>query len=379
MMNKIKQFIPLSVSSKFAICGLPLRMDTYKTCDFGCKYCFSNNRKIMEFQKEFQVGNLRWLDKKLMSVSDCSYKKDSFLDTLLRKGITIHCGGMSDPFQFCEERFGVTKGAIDICNQFGKRILFSTKSDTVYGANITPELHTFQLSITGCGKDAEPNVPDFSRRIRFFNELKSEGFRVGIRLQPFVPGVTTLDIVKEFRKADNFTIEGIKIVPQNADAKETIFRTFDLAPSQFTQMGLLNLKPEIRKKAYQPFIDYFVANDFPFSIADNDMHDIGTNYCCCGDRLTDNYLLSANTAMCKLYGSSYTKKQMDAVLENEGIGDCVCNHLFTSNRQEDCRTVMDFYNKRFYRKSSPFSPFFLCSNKETADHNEEVEEQLSLF
>ena len=46
-----KKFTPLNVSSKFAICGLPLRVDTYKTCSFNCKYCFSNNRKIMEFEK----------------------------------------------------------------------------------------------------------------------------------------------------------------------------------------------------------------------------------------------------------------------------------------------------------------------------------------
>ena len=37
-MNKVKQFEALNVSSKFAICGLPNRVDTYKTCSFGCKY-----------------------------------------------------------------------------------------------------------------------------------------------------------------------------------------------------------------------------------------------------------------------------------------------------------------------------------------------------
>ena len=53
--KKNKVFEGLNVSSKFAICGLPIRVDTYKTCSFGCKYCFSNNRKIMEFEKEFGI------------------------------------------------------------------------------------------------------------------------------------------------------------------------------------------------------------------------------------------------------------------------------------------------------------------------------------
>ena len=48
---EFKKFTPINVSSKFAICGIPLRVDTYKSCSFGCKYCFANHRKIMEFEK----------------------------------------------------------------------------------------------------------------------------------------------------------------------------------------------------------------------------------------------------------------------------------------------------------------------------------------
>lgn len=54
-----KKFNPLNVSSKFAICGLPLRADTYKTCSFGCKYCFANCRVIMEFEKKYTNSKLK--------------------------------------------------------------------------------------------------------------------------------------------------------------------------------------------------------------------------------------------------------------------------------------------------------------------------------
>lgn len=54
----MKTFNPLNVSSKFAICGLPIRVDTYKNCSFGCKYCFSNSRVICEFEKSLQVANI---------------------------------------------------------------------------------------------------------------------------------------------------------------------------------------------------------------------------------------------------------------------------------------------------------------------------------
>ena len=300
-----KKFNALNVSSKFAICGLPIRVDTYKTCSFGCKYCFANNRKIMEFQKILQIGNIKQVEQKLEKVLiKKQVDNTNFLETLISEGITWHCGGMSDPFQPIEKKLGITKQLIEISNKYKVHILFSTKSDTVYGANINPLLHTFQLSITNINdmKNIEPNVPSIERRYKFFRELKEKGFKVGIRIQPFIPNISTLEIVKMFKDADNFTLEGIKIVPQNQEHKEFILKELGLNKEDFTQMGLLNLKPSVRLEMYKPFIEYFEKNNIPYSIADNDLHFIGTNKCCCGDRLVNKSTNFNNTAMIKKYG-----------------------------------------------------------------------------
>lgn len=357
----MKTFNPLNVSSKFAICGLPIRVDTYKNCSFGCKYCFANCRVICEFDKDFQIANLNQIERKLKTIfDDNKVNKNNFLDVLISDCITWHCGGMSDPFQPIEQRYHVTKDMIDICNRYGVSILFSTKSDTVYNSNIRPDLHTFQLSVTNTEnrKDIEPNVPGIERRLLFYKELKKAGFRVGIRIQPFIPNVTTLEVVKMFEDADNFTLEGIKLIPQNAEHKEYILDTLRLDKKNFTQMGLLNLKPEYRLKMYEPFIRYFEERNIPFSVADNDLHYIGTNSCCCGDRLISKSTTFNNTTMIKKYGIDYSKEQEDKEICESGYRDCKCNQLFTSNRQEGCTSVQDFYDKRFYRKSSPFSPGF---------------------
>ncbi len=279
---------------------------------------------------------------------------------LIADGITWHCGGMSDPFQPLEGEYHVTKQMIDICNQYGISILFSTKSNTVHEANIRPDLHTFQLSVTNTFnmKSIEPHVPSIESRYEFYKKLKREGFKVGIRIQPFIPNISTLDIVRMFEDADNFTLEGIKIVPQNKEHKEYILNSLSLNRDDFTQMGLLNLKPEIRLDMYKPFIEYFEQHNIPFSIADNDLHYIGTNDCCCGDRLIRKSTSFNSTAMIMNYGIDYAKEQIDEEIFYSGCRDCKCNHLFTSNRQEGCVSVQDFYDKRFYRKSSPFSPEF---------------------
>ena len=86
-----KKFNAINVSSKIAICGLPLRVDSYKNCSFNCRYCFSNNRKIMEFSKELQVANISQFEKTLKRVHiDKNIKENSLIDNLLNEYITLN-------------------------------------------------------------------------------------------------------------------------------------------------------------------------------------------------------------------------------------------------------------------------------------------------
>ena len=34
----------LTVGNQFKMCGNPFRIDTYRGCSFGCRYCFANSR-----------------------------------------------------------------------------------------------------------------------------------------------------------------------------------------------------------------------------------------------------------------------------------------------------------------------------------------------
>lgn len=220
----MKKFDPLNVSSKFAICGLPIRVDTYKTCSFGCKYCFANYRKIMEFKKELQIANLDLMAKRLNRIFNQRKPNNSLLETLIAKGITWHCGGMSDPFQPINSTLKVTNEMIDITNKYAIPILFSTKSDSIHNADIRKDLHTFQLSISNIDnrKDIEPNVPSIESRLKFYKELKQQGFKVGIRIQPFIPNLTNLNIVKEFGGGRTLHIGGFKNCPTKPRTKRRI-------------------------------------------------------------------------------------------------------------------------------------------------------------
>jgi DNA repair photolyase len=55
---------PLSLTSQFYFCPVPLRLDTYSGCSHGCIYCFANNsmQKFIgseEFSKENIYENVK--------------------------------------------------------------------------------------------------------------------------------------------------------------------------------------------------------------------------------------------------------------------------------------------------------------------------------
>ena len=57
------------------------------------------------------------------------------------------------------------------------------------------------------------------------------------------------------------------------------------------------------------------------------------------------------------YDNEYTLE--DVMFEcSSSVMNSKANQLFTSNRTEGCITLKEFYDKRFDRKSSPFSPKF---------------------
>lgn len=352
----MEKFEGLNVSSKFGICGLPLRVDSYKTCSFGCRYCFANGRKIMEFEKNLMVADTASIERRCERIfGRDDYDPHSFLDKLIANRITWHFGGMSDPFQPINEKLKVTNEIIDIGNRYDVTMLISTKSDTTHGANIRPDLHTFQLSVSNVHnrRDIEPDVPDIEKRLQFFRDLKREGFRVGIRIQPFIPGVSDLDIVKMFEDADHFIVEGLKVIPQEGEQKDFCFGELGMNPKLFTQMGLLNMLPEYRLELYQPLLDYFKAKEISYSISDNDLRRFGNNRCCCGDKLVGKTPGFDVTALIHDCGHWTLGKVLEKSAE---YGDCVAKDLFTSNRTEGCRTVKEFYRMRFGRSSSPMSP-----------------------
>jgi len=356
------KFKPLRTSSKFSICGLPLTGDTYRTCSFGCDYCFSNGRMINISHKKTEniadTPDLKWLERKLDNICNNKYKETNFLDMLLKNKITWHIGGLADPFQPIEKNKNYTRDLALIATEYDHTVLFSTKSDDLYHWEAyNPEHHSFQLSITNERNFMEQCVPSLEKRKEFFNKLKDNNFKVGLRLQPFIPGITTVDIIDKFPEADNYTIEGLKLVPQNEKQKEFILKETGLKIEDFILSGLYNLKPELRLQLYQPFIKKFEDLGYKYSIADNDLHYLGNNNCCCGDNLIKKSTNFNNTTILQEVSlDEYDEQMIKRIGEYK---NCNVKPLFTSNRNEGFKTVEEFTVKKLKSKKHPCSKEFL--------------------
>ena len=371
MMEKVNRHMRrsscLAVTSKFGICGMPIRVDTYAGCTFGCNYCFANYRNLGGGTGKQEAFSLVFIKNILTDVFD-KKKVDpqTMIEVMIRDGYTWHCGGMSDPFQHAEYNCNNTRELLEITKPYGVTILFSTKTDTLYDCEnlIDKDLHTFQLSVSNIEdrKDIETNVPDIAKRIKMFKDLKSAGFRVGIRIQPFIPNISQTNIIDEFKDADYFTIEGLKIVPSNEAQRDLLFKVLDFDESWFTNYGLLNLRPAVRERYYKPFIEKLESYNIPYSIADNDMRQHSSGYCCCGDPLIKKSTTFNTTYLLKKYGMGYGYSALEKELAESGLAECMCRDMFFSFDRDKYWTVKERLTQRFNTKESPCSPRFMYVN-----------------
>lgn len=348
----MKKFKPLNITTKFFKYSLPLNMDSYRYCSFQCEYCFMKNRVVGK-RNEFAVADVNWLKRKFEKVYDeKDIDKTNFLEMLLKNRISINFGTKSEPFQPREKKEEVTKELVDICNQYDQKIIFGTKSDTTYNVDITPKNHNFQLSITNHYDDKflEPNVPSFENKVKFYNELKDKGFKVGIRFEPFIPNITDMEkCLSYFEDADHIHISRLRLLPQIDNTK--LLKYINCTEKDFKNTGLYVLKGDVWYNLVKDTIQYLEDNDYSYSTS---FIHLGNSDCLGGDVLAWNYTHFDTFHLKTKYGDNWTVN--DGLNEIGEYKNCICNYLWTSNRQDGCKTVEEFYKHKWNSNRCKFNP-----------------------
>ena len=212
-------------SGELLDCSMPMVLDTYSKCSYDCTYCFSYfqkskrsgivNPKYNKSRKAFKGTTV--LEKAVESfnvkrIEDIfSQKKESQFSWYIKERFPVQWGGLSDPFDEWERRFGRTLNLLQFMKEIKYPISFSTKGVwwidyKQYRECIkNSDFFNFKVSIISLNdlNKIERGVPSVKNRLDLIYKLKNLNVGgVTLRLRPFIIGVSDkndnyLELIKE--------------------------------------------------------------------------------------------------------------------------------------------------------------------------------------
>lgn len=188
---------PIAVTSQFSFCGLPLRLDTYRGCGFQCSFCFARQRGGNSPETSILPANPKAIRAQIERAFASDPDKLGIIGQFLRRRVPIHFGGMSDPFQPVEARFGVTKETLALLAEFDYPTVISTRGAMASSSPYRDLLRQLKFVVVQFSMSSsrdqiahvlEPRSTAPSRLLKCMQTLATDGIPVTCRWQPYVPG-----------------------------------------------------------------------------------------------------------------------------------------------------------------------------------------------
>ncbi|MDF2634005.1 MAG: Elongator protein 3/MiaB/NifB [Pelosinus sp.] len=165
--------------------GKNYNMNIYKGCCHGCIYCDSRS-------EVYQIENFDEVRAKEHALALIARE----LASKRRSGV-IGTGAMSDPYNPFEKKYRLTRGALEVINEYRFGVSIATKSDLItrdIDVLTSIKEHSpvlIKITITTANdvlcKKVEPHVAEASRRFSAIKELSDNGIFSGILLMPVLP------------------------------------------------------------------------------------------------------------------------------------------------------------------------------------------------
>lgn len=180
--------------------GVNFNMNIYKGCCHGCIYCDSRSEcyQIKDFDR-------------VRAKKDAVLKVRKELKGKRKNGV-VGTGAMSDPYNPFEEKYKLTRGALEEINNNGFGIAIATKSPLIVrDIDILKKISEHspvlvKMTITTFDDDLckkiEPNVEPSSKRFEAISKLSDNGIYAGLLLMPILPFINDnedniINIVRE--------------------------------------------------------------------------------------------------------------------------------------------------------------------------------------
>lgn len=292
---------PLSFTSQFSFCGLPLRLDTYSGCAFNCKYCFSNSRNGNFNNKKIRTISPPKLINKIDNAIKNIKSSSGLLSQCLRHRMPIHFGGMSDPFQPMEMKTKASYHILEYLASIDYPLIISTKSILLQEKNYLNLLSNYknvivQISFStlnpSAAKIVEPNCDSPVARIKLIKKLSDNGIKTMIRWQPFIIGFS--ESPSEFVKnilnsgAQHLIIEFLKLSidkkinwNSNNIVLNNINEFYKRNDSNLIGRELI-LPAKLKLKTIDLLRSELKDSFITLGVADNEIQYFSDTKCCCG-------------------------------------------------------------------------------------------------
>lgn len=278
---------PIQLTSQFRFCGNAFRIDLYRGCDFGCNYCFANNRGG-GIKRGYDSANFEQIEKLFVKAFESDREYKDVLVKLLKRRVPLHLGGMSDPFQEREFEQGLSYRLLQLTKKYNYPMIISTKQAMLpekYWEIMDNKIHAFQISLMGYDdsflNQYEGNTPSATERIAFMQKLHDNGFWVSLRLQPLIDLEQAKKVVKAAENIVNYiTIEHLKIPNDNA-AIRNLFAPLIKKEDYYYPSSMRNMELKKEIKEYN-FNEIKKITKIKLGAGDNDLHYLSDSRNCCG-------------------------------------------------------------------------------------------------
>lgn len=186
--------------------GMMYSMNPYAGCEHGCIYCYARN--VHEYW-----GYSAGLDfeRKIIVKKNAPQLLRKFLMQKNWDATPIMLSGNTDCYQPAEQQYRLTRGLLEVCNEFNQPVGILTKNSWILkDKDILQEMAkkrivSAMVSITSFNEDLrrvmEPRTTTARQKLKVISELSRAGVRMGIMMGPMIPGLNEHEMQRIMKAA----------------------------------------------------------------------------------------------------------------------------------------------------------------------------------
>ncbi len=186
--------------------GMMYSMNPYAGCEHGCIYCYARN--VHEYW-----GYSAGLDfeRKIIVKKNAPQLLRKFLMNKNWDATPIMLSGNTDCYQPAEQQYRLTRGLLEVCNEFNQPVGILTKNSWILkDKDLLQEMAgkrivSAMVSITSFNEDLrrvmEPRTTTAAQKLKVIRELSSAGVRMGIMMGPMIPGLNEHEMQRIMKAA----------------------------------------------------------------------------------------------------------------------------------------------------------------------------------